>query len=176
MAPLGVLTFSGHINLVDAARFINPLLMERIICWNQGIFDVILVCICIFCDCQCDFARASEIKRTDKKTTQKTNKPIQKSIFSTSETPPIDVAPLFGGVGKKPTTHSSTTRKTREIKEAGLCTLQNHSKVPASRGIVLECMLQQHTKRTQGKRKATHANTLTLRRRQSQGVHKPAHT
>ena len=45
MAPLGVLTFSGHINLVDVTRFINPPLMKRIICWIQGIFDVIWVCI-----------------------------------------------------------------------------------------------------------------------------------
>ena len=45
VAPLGVLTSSGHIILVDAAGLINPLLMKRIICWIQGIFDVILVCI-----------------------------------------------------------------------------------------------------------------------------------
>ena len=45
MAPLGVPTSSGCINLVDAAGFINTLLMKRIICWIQGIFDVISVCI-----------------------------------------------------------------------------------------------------------------------------------
>ena len=39
MAPLGVLSSSGRMNLVDAAGFINPLLMERIMCWLQGIFD-----------------------------------------------------------------------------------------------------------------------------------------
>ena len=44
VAPLGVLTSSGHMNLVDAAGFINPLLMERIICLIQDIFDVISVC------------------------------------------------------------------------------------------------------------------------------------
>ena len=45
VAPLGVLTSSGHINLVDPAGFINPLLMKRIISWIQSIFDVISVCI-----------------------------------------------------------------------------------------------------------------------------------
>ena len=45
VAPLGVLTSSGHINLMDAAGFIDPLLMERIICWIQGIFNVNSVCI-----------------------------------------------------------------------------------------------------------------------------------
>ena len=45
VAPLRVLTSSRHISLVDAAGFINPLLMERMICWIQGIFDVISVCI-----------------------------------------------------------------------------------------------------------------------------------
>ena len=45
IALLGVLTSSGNINLVNAARFIYPLLIEPIICWIQGIFDVILVCI-----------------------------------------------------------------------------------------------------------------------------------
>ena len=45
VAPLGVLTSSGHINLVDAAEFINPLLMERIICCIQGILHIIPVCI-----------------------------------------------------------------------------------------------------------------------------------
>ena len=45
VAPLGVLTSSGRIYLVDAAGFVNPLLMKRIICWIQGIFDVIAVCI-----------------------------------------------------------------------------------------------------------------------------------
>ena len=45
VAPLGVLTSSGHINLVDAAGVINPLLRERITCWGQGTFDVISVCI-----------------------------------------------------------------------------------------------------------------------------------
>ena len=45
VAPLCILTSSGRIYLVDAARFINPLLMKRIICWTQGIFDVISVCI-----------------------------------------------------------------------------------------------------------------------------------
>ena len=32
VAPLGVQTPSHHINLVNAAEFISPLLMERIIC------------------------------------------------------------------------------------------------------------------------------------------------
>ena len=45
VAPLGVLTSSGRIYLVAAAGFINPLLMKRIICWIQGIFDIISVCI-----------------------------------------------------------------------------------------------------------------------------------
>ena len=45
VAPLGILTSSGRIYLVDAARFINPRLMKRIICWIQGIFNVIWVCI-----------------------------------------------------------------------------------------------------------------------------------
>ena len=45
MAPVGILTSSGDINLVDAAGFISPLLMERIICWNHFILDVISVCI-----------------------------------------------------------------------------------------------------------------------------------
>ena len=45
MDPLGVVTSSDHINLVDAAGFINPLLMARIICWIQGIFNIISVCI-----------------------------------------------------------------------------------------------------------------------------------
>ena len=45
VAPLGVLTSSSRINLVDAAGFINPLLMERIICWIQCIFAIIPVCI-----------------------------------------------------------------------------------------------------------------------------------
>ena len=60
---------------------------------------------------------------------------------------PIHPCSLFTGeVGEKPTTHSSRTRTTREDKEAALCTLQINSKVPARRGIVLECMLQQHTR------------------------------
>ena len=45
MALLGVPTSSGRIYLVDSAGFINPLLMKRIICWIQGILDVISVCI-----------------------------------------------------------------------------------------------------------------------------------
>ena len=45
VAPLGVLTSSGRINLMDAAGFINPLLMERIVCGIQCIFHVISVCI-----------------------------------------------------------------------------------------------------------------------------------
>ena len=45
VAPLGVLTSSSRINLVDAAGFINPLLMERMICWIQCIFAIISVCI-----------------------------------------------------------------------------------------------------------------------------------
>ena len=45
VAPLGVLTPSDHINLVDATKLINPLLMEPIICSFQGILDVISVCI-----------------------------------------------------------------------------------------------------------------------------------
>ena len=45
VAPIGVLTSSGSINLVHAAGFINPLLMEQIICWIQCIFDITLVCI-----------------------------------------------------------------------------------------------------------------------------------
>ena len=45
LAHLGVLASSGHINLVDAVRFIDPLLMERIICWIQSLSDVISVCI-----------------------------------------------------------------------------------------------------------------------------------
>ena len=44
VAPLGVLTSHSRINLVDAAGFVSPLLMERIICWIQGILDVISVC------------------------------------------------------------------------------------------------------------------------------------
>ena len=43
MAPLGVLTSSGCVSLVDTAGFINPLILERIICWIQGIFDIIPV-------------------------------------------------------------------------------------------------------------------------------------
>ena len=45
VAPLGILTSNGRINLVDAAGFIRPLLMERIICWIQCIFAIISVCI-----------------------------------------------------------------------------------------------------------------------------------
>ena len=45
MDPLGVLTSSCRINLVDTAGFISPLLMERIICWIQCIFAIISVCI-----------------------------------------------------------------------------------------------------------------------------------
>ena len=45
MAPLGVLTSSSRINLVDAAGLINPLLMQRTICWIQCIFAIISVCI-----------------------------------------------------------------------------------------------------------------------------------
>ena len=44
VAPLGVLNFHGRINLVDAARFVSPLVMERIICLIQGILDKISVC------------------------------------------------------------------------------------------------------------------------------------
>ena len=47
---------------------------------------------------------------------------------------------------KKRKTQENDTEKKRENKETGLCTLQIKSKVPARRGIVLECMLQQHTK------------------------------
>ena len=39
-APLGVLASYDHINLVDAAGFVNPLLMERIICWIQGTTNI----------------------------------------------------------------------------------------------------------------------------------------
>ena len=45
VALVGTLTPSNHINLVGAARFINPLPMERIICWIEGIFNIISVCI-----------------------------------------------------------------------------------------------------------------------------------
>ena len=38
-----------------------------------------------------------------------------------------------------------------------MCTLQINSQVPARRGIVLECMLQQHAKRTGGKGKTDNA-------------------
>ena len=38
-----------------------------------------------------------------------------------------------------------------------MCARQNNTKVPAHRGLVLESMLQQHTKCTQGKRKTPHA-------------------
>ena len=44
VAPLGILTFHGRINLVDAAGFVNPLVMERIICLIQGILAIISVC------------------------------------------------------------------------------------------------------------------------------------
>ena len=43
MAPLGVLTSSGCVNVMDTAGFINPLILERIICWIQGIFDIISI-------------------------------------------------------------------------------------------------------------------------------------
>ena len=43
VAPLGVLTSSDCVNIVDTAGFINPLILERIICWIQGIFDIILI-------------------------------------------------------------------------------------------------------------------------------------
>ena len=33
LAPVGALTSSGHINLVDKTGFVNPLLIERIICF-----------------------------------------------------------------------------------------------------------------------------------------------
>ena len=45
VGPLCVLTYSNHINLVSSVRFINPLLMERIICWIHDILDIIFVCI-----------------------------------------------------------------------------------------------------------------------------------
>ena len=43
VAPLGVLTSSGCINIVNTAGFVDPLILERIICWIQGIFDIISI-------------------------------------------------------------------------------------------------------------------------------------
>ena len=43
VAPLGVLTSSSCVNIVDTAGFINPLILERIICWIQGIFGIISI-------------------------------------------------------------------------------------------------------------------------------------
>ena len=45
VGPLGVLTSCCHITLGDAAGFIDPLLMGRIICWIQVIFNIIVVSI-----------------------------------------------------------------------------------------------------------------------------------
>ena len=45
VVPVGVLTTTDHINLVKPARFINPFLMEQMICRKQGIFGIIFVCI-----------------------------------------------------------------------------------------------------------------------------------
>ena len=105
-----------------------------------------------------DRACGREIKRKSRKKAEETRKKKEKSIFPPSETP-HDFAPLFGEVGEKPATHGRTTATKRENNKTGLCTLQINSKVPARRGIVLECMLQQHTKRTQGKGKTPHASS-----------------
>ena len=43
VAPLGVLTSSGCVNIVNTPRFVDPLILERIICWIQGIFNVISI-------------------------------------------------------------------------------------------------------------------------------------
>ena len=43
VAPLGVLTSSGCVNIVNTAGFVDPLILERIICWIQSIFDVISI-------------------------------------------------------------------------------------------------------------------------------------
>ena len=43
VAPLGVLTSSGCVNLVNTACFVDPFILERIIRWIQSIFDVISI-------------------------------------------------------------------------------------------------------------------------------------
>ena len=43
VAPLGVLTSSSCVNIVDTPLFVDPLILERIICWTQGIFNVISI-------------------------------------------------------------------------------------------------------------------------------------
>ena len=43
VAPLGVLTSSGCVNIVNAAGFVDPLILERIIRWIQSIFGVISI-------------------------------------------------------------------------------------------------------------------------------------
>ena len=43
VAPLGVLTSSGCVNIVNTPGFVDPLILERIICWIQGIFNVISI-------------------------------------------------------------------------------------------------------------------------------------
>ena len=77
-------------------------------------------------------------------------------IFLTSQTPPPFFAPLFGGVGGKiHRTQQHNTNKGRQQVNQPVCTLQNNSKVPASRELWLECTPQQHTKCAQGEGKAT---------------------
>ena len=41
VAPLGFLTSRDHINVVNAAGFVNPLVMERIICFVHAILHII---------------------------------------------------------------------------------------------------------------------------------------
>ena len=96
-------------------------------------------------------ARASEISGKNRKKTQKTNRRMEKSTFFRPQNPPT----ILAKVGEEPTTHSNATRTMRENKGKCLCTRQNNSKVPARRELVLECMLQQHTKCAEGKRKGT---------------------
>ena len=43
VAPLGVLTSSGCIYIVNTACFVDPFILERIIRWIQSIFDVISI-------------------------------------------------------------------------------------------------------------------------------------
>ena len=43
VAPLGVLTSSGSIYIVNTACFVDPFILERIIRWIQSIFDVISI-------------------------------------------------------------------------------------------------------------------------------------
>ena len=81
--------------------------------------------------------------------------------------PPTILAPLFGEVGKNPP-HTAKQRDQRvNTRRNCLCTRKNNNKVPASRNLALECVLQHHTKCAQGTGKVPHNRKHTRQHKRS---------